>query len=173
VEQLKVGGETQAYCTSCRTMREHVIVAMAEGKPAKVECSECHKQHLFRAGPPGTKTASGSRTSTARSKKAAEAPRQLPQIDIAAQIAGREVRGYDPKVGFAVGDVVKHPSFGVGLVTGLPGAQKMEVTFESGAKLLAHDRNAAVASTLTRPTRREDDDRRLPSDAPPPRVPAR
>ena len=59
MSEAKVGAETQAYCTTCRTMREHVIVAMVDKKPAKVECTECHKQHLFRAGPPGAAKAAG------------------------------------------------------------------------------------------------------------------
>lgn len=170
MSEAKVGAETQAYCTTCRTMREHVIVAMVDKKPAKVECTECHKQHLFRAGPPGAAKAAGGTTARAVKKKRAEPARPAaPTVDLAALVAGRTVRAYDPKTGFAIGDVVRHPSFGVGLVTQLAGPQKMEITFEVGAKVLAHDRGAATGPTLTRPVRRDDDERRLPSDAPPPR----
>ena len=167
MEAVKVGGETQAYCTSCKTMREHIIVALEDGKPAKVECDECHKQHLFRAGPPGTK-----KPAKPRAKKSSEPAKNTPSIDLAAHIASRTARGYDVKTGFGLGDVVTHPSFGTGVVTALPGAQKMEVTFEVGSKLLAHDRAAAIAPSLARPARRDDNDGRTVTDAPPNR-PAR
>ena len=166
MEAAKVGGETQAYCTSCKVMREHIIVALEDGKPAKVECDECHKQHLYRPGPPGTKT------TKPRTKKLSEPLRAVPSIDIVAHMAGREQRAYSANTGFALGDVVKHPSFGLGVVTALPGSQKMEVTFEVGSKLLAHDRGKATASTLGRPARRDDNDGRTVTDAPPDR-PAR
>ena len=45
-----------------------------------------------------------------------------------------------------------------------------EAAFPSGAKLLSHDRAAAVAPTLVRPTRRDDDERPVATDAPPPRI---
>jgi hypothetical protein len=35
---------------------------------------------------------------------------------------------------------VRHPSFGCGLVTALPAAQRMEVAFQDGKRLLVHDR---------------------------------
>jgi len=167
--QAKVGGETEAFCTSCKTMREHIIVAMVGTRPAKVECVHCHKQHVFRAGPPGdAKSEKKPRTSAARRSKAAEPP-PPPSIDLQARIAGREPVPYDPNARFAIGDVIRHPSFGVGVVVTTPGAQKMEAAFQSGQKLLSHDRAAIVPSTLVRPPRREEDDRRLVTDAPPDR----
>src|SRR5438093_52265 len=54
-------------------MHEHVIVAMEAGKPAKVECRECHKQHLFRAGPPPT-------TATSPPTRRPRAPSATPEI---------------------------------------------------------------------------------------------
>jgi hypothetical protein len=55
LEKLKAGGETSAYCTSCKDMRHHVVVAMKGDVPAKVECLSCHKQHKFKAGPPAAR----------------------------------------------------------------------------------------------------------------------
>ena len=162
IEEPRVGGWTQAYCTTCKSVREHVVVAMVDGRPAKVECESCHKQHLFRAAAPGTKAP---RTGTARPRKAAVP--EAPAVDIAALTAGRPQRDYDPKLHFSVGDVVAHPSFGTGLVTLLPGPQKVEIAFQSGAKLLTHDRAAAAAIGLVRPARRDDENAPRVSDAPP------
>jgi hypothetical protein len=167
-EQPRVGGWTQAWCTTCKAVCEHIVVAMEGGKPAKVECESCHRQHLFRAGAPGTKApkAAGGRAR----KAAADAAPPPPEIDLVALTAGRPSRGYDPKTRFAVGEVVTHPSFGIGLVTQLPGPQKVEIAFQVGAKLLAHDRGVAVAAGLARPAPRNDAAGPRVSDAPPSRA---
>jgi hypothetical protein len=165
---MKVSEETQAYCTSCREMREHIIVAMVGPKPAKVECLSCHKQHLYRAAPPGTPTprAAGATTRTPKAKAAAPAP--APAFDLGARIAGRTARAYSPDATFAVDEVVRHPNFGTGLVLALPAKQKVEIAFPSGSKLLMHDRKNARPSTLEHPPVREDDGgQRNPTDAPP------
>src|SRR5206468_5683065 len=92
--QSKVGGETQAYCTSCKTMHEHIVVAMHAGRPAKVECVHCHKQHVYRAGPPGAPKVKTARSPSARARKSADAASSAPPIDLAARIAGRDPRPY-------------------------------------------------------------------------------
>jgi len=160
----RVGGETQAYCTHCKVMGEHVVVAMVGPRPAKVECATCHKQHLYRSGPPGSTAAKAPRA--ARKKDLAEPP--PPPVDIEALVAGRPSKPYDPKTRFAVGEVVRHPTFGLGLVTMLPGPQKVEIAFPSGAKLLSHDRTT-TSPGLERPPKRDDEDRKWVTDAPPPR----
>jgi hypothetical protein len=166
--ELKVGGDVEAYCTTCRTMKDHVIVAMVEGRPAKVECAGCHKQHAFRAGPPGAR-AEPSRRATPASRSAAPALAPL-TADLESKLAARAPRPYAPAERYALDDVIAHPSFGVGVVTSLPGAQKVEVTFRGGArKLLLHDRGAAQAPALERPRPREEDGAVAVTDAPPPK----
>jgi hypothetical protein len=164
--EFKVGGDVEAYCTTCKTMKDHVIVAMLDEKPAKVECAGCHKQHVYRAGPPGT------RSESSRSRRAPAAPVSAPPVAEAleAKLAGRDAdaRAYSPNLRFAVDDIVRHPSFGLGVVVSLPAAQKVEIDFRGGRKLLLHDRGSAQPSTLERPPRRDDDDKRTPiTDAPP------
>jgi hypothetical protein len=160
MDEMKVGGEVLAFCTTCKTLKDHIIVAMLGEKPAKVECMGCHKQHAFR-GAPGAKKAAKPR--------AAKATPPPPVDDLDAKLAGREgeARAYAPKERFAVDELVRHPSFGVGLVVALPAPQRVEVAFRGGRKLLLHDRDAAVPSTLERPAPRNDDDERRVTDAPP------
>ena len=45
---LSVGGPIEARCTKCRKNTNHIIVAMAEEVPAKVECNTCSGQHKYR-----------------------------------------------------------------------------------------------------------------------------
>ena len=50
---LKVGGDVDSWCTKCRMMLTHRIVAMVGPKPARVECETCHSQHNWRERAPG------------------------------------------------------------------------------------------------------------------------
>ncbi|HEY2745717.1 MAG TPA: hypothetical protein VGL86_13875 [Polyangia bacterium] len=153
-EELKVGGELDAWCTTCRLMKWHTIVALVDGKPAKVECQGCGKQHQYRAQPPGDKPEKAPRARAAR----ASAP-SVPAVDFDTLLAGRdaEAKAYSPNTTFALNDVVRHPTFDVGVVTATPAPQKIEVTFRGGdKKMLLHDRGATQASRLAPPPRRDE-----------------
>lgn len=54
-----------------------------------------------------------------------------------APVAGSSARTYSRLERYAVGDLVAHPSFGVGRVTGVDG-KRVEIAFEVGVKTLAH-----------------------------------
>jgi hypothetical protein len=154
-EELKVGGELDAWCTSCRLMKWHTIVALVDGKPAKVECQGCHKQHQYRAQAPvpGEKAPKAPRARAARSSTPA-----VPAVDFETLLAGRagEAKVYSPNEAYALNDVVRHPSFDVGVVTATPAPQKIEVTFRDGKKMLLHNRGGTPASTLGPAPRRDD-----------------
>jgi len=154
-EELKVGGELDAWCTSCRLMKWHTIVALVGGKPAKVECQGCGKQHQYRAQPPGSST--GERAPRARAVKSA-APAAAP-MEFEALLGGRasDARAYSPNERYAVNDVVRHPSFDLGVVTATPAPQKIEVSFRDGKKILLHDRGGAAPSKLGPAPRRDDE----------------
>lgn len=156
-EELKVGGELDAWCTTCRLMKWHTIVALVDGKPAKVECQGCGKQHQYRAQPPGAAGDKGPRAPRARAAKSATpAP---PPVDFETLLGGRagEARPYSPNETYAVNDVVRHPTFDLGVVTATPAPQKIELTFRDGSKkILLHDRGAAQPSKLAPPPRRDD-----------------
>jgi hypothetical protein len=147
-------------------MRLHVIVAMLAGKPARVECRSCHKQHNYKAGPPG---------STPKKKAEGGAPRKTPargkgedkehresERPLEALLAGRkaeDARTYSPFDRYAVGDLVQHPSFGLGAVQSTPAPGKIEVVFHDSCKLLMHERPPAGASAgpkLQPPPRRDE-----------------
>jgi hypothetical protein len=158
-EELKVGGELDAWCTSCKLMKWHTIVALVGNKPAKVECQGCHKQHQYRAAPPGTSTggsgASGEKKPRASKAAAAAA---APAVDFDALVGGRagEARPYSPDTKYALGDLVQHPTFEIGVVTAVPGNQKVEITFRGSKKILLHDRGGATPSKLGPAPRREE-----------------
>jgi hypothetical protein len=159
---VKVGGEIEAYCPTCKTTKWQIVVALVGGKPAKLECIGCHRQHGIRS------TRMTKREPAARPRSVAVAPAP-PTVDLDSRIAGREssARPYSPQTTFAVDEVIRHPTFGVGLVLTLPASTKMEVQFRGGRKVLVHALAAAEAPRLQRPARAEpDDEPRPPPDAP-------
>jgi len=166
MSSASVGGEVESWCTTCKIMKDHVVVAVVDDKPAKVECLGCHGQHRFRATPPGTPAPRAARTARKTPVPAAGHIDDL-EAKLSAGTAG--ARGYATGETYAVGDFVRHPTFGVGLVFALPAAQKVEIAFLSGRKLLVHARTGEMITTLERPPRRDDEAPRLATDAPPPK----
>ncbi len=138
-DSLHVGAEIEAYCSPCKEMRWHVITALVGDRPIKVECRSCRKQHSYRTGPPGT---SVTVARSASGKPRAGAKAVAPAFDVSS-LDARAAKAYAPATTFAQGDVVRHPSFGLGLVTALAGPQKLSVHFPSGPRTLVHDRKPA------------------------------
>ena len=91
---FKVGEDIDAWCTKCRTDTLHVVVALKPGvpEPKRVECKECHGQHMYHAPKigPVKPTAAGpavhNRTAAARTPKPPKAP-MTPKAAAAAKVA--------------------------------------------------------------------------------------
>ncbi len=151
MDAYKVGGETESWCTHCKQIKDHVIVALLGGKPAKVQCMGCQKQHQFRVGRPGAGAG------TARPRKTSTTAPEVAKVDLATRLAGKTARDYAPALRFAVDDAVRHPQFGVGIVVAHPGPGKIDVEFPIGRKVLLHERAPAQPSSMpTRPGPREE-----------------
>src|SRR3954468_24540373 len=70
VKALKAGGEVDSWCTKCKLVLNHRIIAMVGTTPVRVECSTCNSHHNFRARAPGDKApaaGTGARASAAKS----------------------------------------------------------------------------------------------------------
>lgn len=148
-DALEVGGELDAWCTTCKLMKWHTVVALVEGKPAKVQCQGCSKQHQYRAQPPGKAKPRAAR---------AAATSAAPAVDFDTLVGGRagEARPYSPETRYELNDVLRHPTFDVGVVTATPAPQKIEVTFRETKKILLHDRGGTSPSKLGPAPRRDD-----------------
>jgi hypothetical protein len=155
---LKAGGEVDSWCTKCKLVLNHRIIAMVGPIPARVECSTCSSHHNFRAKAPGDKTASASAGASAggggRSASASSAAPRSTRGPTKAQQAvmdrertweksvnGRavsEFRPYRVSEIFEEGDLVRHSKFGDGIVTRLLEGKKVEILFKDDARTLAH-----------------------------------
>ena len=120
---LAAGVEIQAWCPSCKLVRTHVIVAMKGTRAAKTECRICSSSHAYRKNPPDTKA-----------KKRSQYEDAMEGRDVTKPIAYKLSKKYNAE------DVIKHKSFGIGLVTRLISEKKIEVLFLESTKLLVHGR---------------------------------
>ena len=148
---LKVGGDVDSWCTKCRMMLTHRIVAMVGPKPARVECETCHSQHNWRERAPGdapvrearivgSSTGSGPRAPRVSHVTKLEQERRDRAQSWEKAVTGRMVGDfvkYNVKAQFKVGDLVKHPKFGDGVVTQVIDKNKVEILFRDEPRRLA------------------------------------
>ena len=127
--KLSTGDPIESRCTKCRKITNHIIVAIADNVPAKVQCNTCGGQHKYRAPAVAKKPA----TRRAIDPKIAE---QKEWQKLKDEIEGKQSIDYSMTTSLKVGDVTKHPVFGLGLVQVALGPQKIEVLFEDGRKKL-------------------------------------
>ena len=138
---LKVGGEVDGFCTRCEMTLAHTIIAMVDGRPVKVECNTCHGVHRFRGDLPGAATArKTSPQPAAAAKRAHERPRPV-TFSFEEALRGKNLamaQRYSPRTTYQVDQVIEHPMFGLGWVSAVRDATKVEVTFRTDVKVLVH-----------------------------------
>ncbi|MCL2778816.1 MAG: hypothetical protein FWD73_12515 [Polyangiaceae bacterium] len=154
---LRAGGEVDAWCTKCKLVLNHRVIAMVGPVPARVECSTCGSHHNFRARAPGEKAEKAEKTrptSTRASGASGGSPSlhsargssraAAAAIDRAREwekaIAGKGIRDFRPyrvSETFSEGELVKHSKFGDGVVTRILDARKVEILFKDESRMLA------------------------------------
>src|SRR5687768_12839936 len=116
------GQEIDAFCTRCKRDNVHVIVAVWEGAVKKVQCKSCNHEHLYRRPHAGREEAPrASRPSRAPGRRSMP-PEPTPAEKWKEALAGKDptaAKAYSMKGSFTAGDLIKHTSFGQGLVAKL------------------------------------------------------
>jgi hypothetical protein len=143
---LKVGGEVDSICTKCEMVLAHTIIAMVAGRPVKVECNTCHGVHRFRGDVPsvaggGARGSAPSRPAAGSSAKARPLHGRPLTMSFDEVLRGKNLamaQRYSPRSTYQVDQVIEHPAFGLGWVSAIRDATKVEVTFRSDVKLLVH-----------------------------------
>lgn len=140
---LSVGTDVDAWCNRCGLMLSHTIEAKVGDTIKRVHCNTCKSQHAYRAFPPGEGPKPRSTRSADDRPRRASGAGLARASDYEAYLEGRDVsqaRRYSPKLSFQQGEIVNHPTFGVGVVTGLKDGGKVEILFREGPKVLIHGR---------------------------------
>jgi hypothetical protein len=124
----RIGDEIEAHCGRCRMDRNHRIVAQdPDGTIRKIICGMCNSYRAYR--PPKQTEARVGKPRTPRAS-AASTPEDF----------GLPTRNYNMREGYQVGEVIAHPTFGVGKVVSLKDTFKIEVKFSDGLKVLLQNK---------------------------------
>ena len=137
LKDYKAAEDIDSWCIKCLEMTRHVIIAIVDEKPKKVQCHACKHKHVYRSAKPGTKKRSSSRSAAARAG--------LKASDYGKYMEGRSASDalrYTMKGDFSPGVVINHTKFGTGVVVQLKDSTKIEVIFPEGPKVLVHRRPA-------------------------------
>lgn len=126
---LTPGDPIEARCTKCRKNTNHIVVAMKDNMPVKVECNTCSGQHKYRP-PTAPKKAAVRRTVD---PKAAE---QKEWAQLSPDMNSEQAVNYSMDSFYKVGTLIKHPEFGIGINQRVVGLRKIEVLFETGKKIM-------------------------------------
>ena len=138
IPKVKAGSTVDSWCTKCKLVLAHTVEAVLDGKITRVHCNTCRGQHAFRKDAPGTKAVGGAKSGA---RKAAEKPPKRSEYETL--LRGRtaaSARTYATSERFAPGELIKHASFGLGVVTGERDSVKIDVHFADGPKVLMHGR---------------------------------
>ena len=151
-KSLGAGGEVDSYCTKCRLVLNHRVIAMVGQKPRKVECSTCGSHHLYRPLAPGAKAEPVERASRAgtrepRASKALSATRARALSESRNRsweqaVLGKSLKDfthYTVKATFRQGELVHHAKFGEGVVTRIVDVAKVEIAFRDETRMLAQN----------------------------------
>ena len=138
---LKPGDNIDSWCGTCKLILAHTIEAMVGNRPARVHCNTCKTQHSYKPQKPGAAAKNVRQRAQAASSGVPVERRRSSQYQ--KLLGGKDVslaKRYSPADHYAPGDVVNHPSFGLGVTTAIKDGAKIEVLFESGMKMLVHGR---------------------------------
>lgn len=158
MKPLAAGSEIDAWCTRCKLVLGHRIVAMIGKKPVRVECQTCGSVHNYKATAPGNNSISPvvrNRDGTISPVRVANAPAPRNTAkgtrsgartsDWEQRIAGQPVTAfarYSMSRTYTDGELIHHPKFGDGYVALVLDANKVSIVFKDGAKTLAHGQSA-------------------------------
>lgn len=136
-KKIEAGSEIDSRCLKCKDVTNHTIIAMTDGKIAKVECNVCGGRHNYRPAKP--ETAASAKQKTTRAASIASAKLAKHEALHEELVAGRDTADavpYSLSGCYREGELLDHPTFGLGVVTELVLPDKIEVLFRQESKLL-------------------------------------
>ncbi len=145
--RINTGDEVDSYCGQCKLERAHNVVALVDGKVAKVVCKMCGSKHKYKAINPepnksGPKSAAGRGIATNKerasgTRRAASAKSKENQWEAAMTEKNyANSRTYSMDGSYDEGEVIEHNKFGHGIIMQVEKGGKMQVLFKDGPKRL-------------------------------------
>jgi len=140
VAKPEVGKSIDGWCTRCKLLLRHTIESITSGKITRVHCNTCGGQHAHRPKAPRSPSAGG-RAGTKNGRRLADgSPRPTEYHTLLRGRTQEASRPYSMSVRFAVGDLVAHTTFGLGVVTAERESSKIDIVFPDGPKVLMQGR---------------------------------
>ncbi len=147
------GDDVEAWCTRCRMNLNHRVIAVVGSNIQRVHCLTCGGDHKYYP-PKGTKPEKTERGHV----KIARTPDKSPAgIRASAARAAGEwqtimrhmspdlvPRTYRVTESYAPAEFIEHPVFGVGRVLEIVGAERIQVIFKDGRKVLVCNKKSSA-----------------------------
>ncbi len=122
-----IGDRIDSFCGRCKMMLAHTVESIEAGKIKKCHCNTCGAQHAYRPKAP----------------KRAGMPAALEPSDYDKLMKSQDAdkaRKYATSDRFQPSELIKHGTFGLGIVLTCKESNKIEVLFSDGTKTLVHCR---------------------------------
>jgi hypothetical protein len=145
----RVGGDVDASCTRCKLDLAHTILAMVGTRIVRVRCNTCQSDHAYRQPQRRVTPAAGRPRAPSAERTVLGFEQQLARVDVAG------ARDYRPAETYAVDQVVRHPTFGLGIVRAVR-PDKMEVAFKAALRTLVHARDSSAPRPAFSPPHRPE-----------------
>ncbi len=130
--KIAVGSDVEAYCTKCKMVLAHTVVALQGLKPRRVKCNTCNGEHNYRATKPLGKTAKKSeKTKSTKPKKTRQSWEEVMQ-----EASSKPHKTYSMSGSFGEGDWIEHKAFGLGCVQSFTPPNKITVRFADSTRML-------------------------------------
>jgi hypothetical protein len=134
----RVGGEVDASCTRCKMDLAHTILAMVGSRIARVRCNTCGTDRVYRAPQARARPAASRARTPAAERTVIGFEAQLAALDPAS------ARDYRPAETYSAEQVLRHPTFGLGIVRAVR-QDKVDVAFKAAVRTLVHGRSGEPA----------------------------
>jgi len=132
---LAVGNHLRTRCSTCKRVQLHVITAISGARIDQIQCKVCQRARKYRA-PKGAEA-----QAKRRREEAAEAiPPEMIWKKLMDASASKKSIPYTFDKRYQLHDLINHDTFGLGVVTSLPGPDKAKVAFKEGELLLICNR---------------------------------
>ncbi len=135
MSKTAVGSDVEAYCTKCKLVLAHSVIAMEGAKPRRVRCNTCNGEHNYRATKPVAKTAA-KKTTKGTAKKATTKKTRQSWDEVMQEASAKPHKKYSMSGSFAEGDWIEHATFGLGCVQSFTPPNKISVRFSDSTRLL-------------------------------------
>jgi hypothetical protein len=137
MSKIAVGSDVEAYCTKCKMVLAHAVVAMQGAKPRRVRCNTCNGEHNYRAAKPVAK-ASAKKPGKAEkpAKKTTTKKTRQSWEEVMREASAKPHKKYSMSGSFGEGDWIEHAKFGLGCVQSFVPPNKITVRFADTTRLL-------------------------------------